>query len=395
MQRISLVALCLLWPVPLSLRADEAREGFRPLFDGKTLTGWRKAGGGATYKVVDGCIVGEVGPGANTFLCTEKDYGNFILKAEVKLDVPGNSGIQFRSHKRIKDDRVYGYQCEIDPSARAWSAGIYDEGRRGWLYPLTGPEHDKARRAFKGDGWNQFVIEANGPRLRTWLNDVACADLLDTMDAEGFIALQVHSGKAGRIRFRNLLLKELPPTPWQPLFNGKDLRGWKKIGGGDWKVAGGVMHGSSTKEEKRHGHLVTDREYTDFAVRLKYKANKGNSGLYFRIEEVPGDVGVKGFQAEIDPDNDVGGLYETNGRGWVVKPKPEDVKKWHKRGAWNELSVVALGDRIAVHVNGKKTAELKKDPGRRSGRIALQLHGGQDMDVQFEDVQIMPLPAMK
>ena len=130
-------------------------------------------------------------------------------------------------------------------------------------------------------------------------------------------------------------------------------------------------------------------------MRLKYKANAGNSGLYFRIEEVPGDVGVKGFQAEIDPANDVGGLYETNGRGWVVQPKPEDVKKWHKRGAWNDMSVVALGDRVIVHVNGKKTAELKKDPGRRSGRIALQLHGGQDMDVQFKDVEIMPLAASK
>src|SRR5205823_2252521 len=150
---------------------------------------------------------------------------------------------------------------------------------------------------------------------------------------------------------------------------GRDLSGWRKVGPGRWRVEGGVLHGTMKSGEKRHGHLITEKSYRDFAVRLKYRANKGNSGLYFRVEEVPGDVGVKGLQAEIDPKNDVGGLYETNGRGWVVRPKPEDVKKWHKPGQWNELSVVAWGGRVVVHVNGKKTAELKDDPGRREGRI--------------------------
>ncbi|MFH1268250.1 MAG: DUF1080 domain-containing protein [Planctomycetota bacterium] len=205
MPLVLLLATALVAAVPSPARSEE--EGFVPLFDGKTLDGWKKAGGEATYRVDDGCIVGEVGPGSNTFLCTEKTYGDFILKLEVKLDVPGNSGIQFRSHLREKDGRVFGYQCEIDPSERAWSGGIYDESRRGWLYPLK--DDEAARKAFKLDDWNEYVIEAIGPSLKTWVNGVPCAKLTDDADADGFIALQVHSGQQGRIRWRNVRIKEV------------------------------------------------------------------------------------------------------------------------------------------------------------------------------------------
>ncbi len=397
MLRITTAFLLLLGAAAVATAADE--PGFEPLFNGKDLSGWKKHGSMAQYRVDGDTIVGEL-PGevkGNTFLCTEKSYGNFTLKLECKLDIPGNSGVQFRSHIREKEDRVFGYQCEIDPSPRAWSAGIYDEARRGWLFPAK--DDKKAQdefaancgKAFKLDGWNEFVIRAHGPWLRTWMNGVACADLLDAADLDGLIGLQVHAGKEGRIRFRNVRIKEYPPSKWEPLFDGKTLEGWKKQGGGEWTVKDGVIQGTSSKGESRHGHLISAKEYGDFAVRLKYKANKGNSGLYFRVEE-GGAYGVKGFQAEIDPTNDIGGLYETDGRGWVVQPKPEDVKKWHKPGEWNEMVVIALGDRVVVQVNGVTTAELKKDAGRAKGHIALQLHGGQDMDVQFKDVEIQEIP---
>jgi hypothetical protein len=387
MTRTWLRSLLLLPLLAAPLVAADDEKGFVPLFDGKSLDGWTKVGGGATYHTEDGMIVGEVGPGANTFLRTNKLYHNFILKLDVKLDVPGNSGIQFRSHESDKG-RVFGYQCEIDPSPRAWTAGLYDEGRRGWLYPLAG--HPEAQKAFKLADWNHFVIEACGPHLRTWLNGVPCADLIDTADLEGFIALQVHAGKAGRIRWKDIQLKDLGKSAWSPLWDGKTLQGWSKIGGGEWMVEDGAIHGTMSKTEPKHGHLITKETYADFAVRLKFKSIKGNSGLYFRVEE-GGGAGVKGFQAEIDPANDVGGLYETDGRAWVVKPKPEDVKSWLKPGEWNELSVVAWGKRIVVHVNGRKTAELTDDPGRPQGRISLQLHGGQDMDVWFKDIEILDL----
>jgi hypothetical protein len=174
---------------------------------------------------------------------------------------------------------------------------------------------------------------------------------------------------------------------WKPLWDGKTLDGWHVIGKGEWKIVDGAIRGTHAKEEKEFSHLVTDQVYKDFTVRLKYKAVKGNSGLYFRIEE-KGYSGVSGFQAEIDPEKDAGGLYETNGRSWVSQPKPEDVKRWFKPGQWNEMTVSARGGHLTVHVNGLKSAELKDDPGRREGRLALQVHGGQDCEVWFKDIEI-------
>lgn len=226
--------------------------------------------------------------------------------------------------------------------------------------------------------------------MRTWVNGVACADLIDTMDMEGFIALQVHAGRQGRIRWKNIRIKELGKSQWQPLWNGKTFDGWRQIGGGKWSVENGEILGAHVKTDPQHGHLITQEQFTNFAVRLKFKATQGNSGLYFRVEE-GGFAGVRGFQAEIDPQNDVGGLYETDGRAWVVKPEPEDVKRWLKVNDWNEMSVVALGDRLVVHVNGHKTADIVDDKGRKRGYIALQLHGGQDVDVRFKDVEMMRL----
>src|SRR5262245_43613361 len=140
---------------------------------------------------------------------------------------------------------------------------------------------------------------------------------------------------------RVLLLSLLPLTTiaadWRPLWDGKTLNGWHIIGKGTWKIEGGAIHGTHDKAESEFSHLVTDRSYTNFTVRLKYKTIKGNSGLYFRIEE-KGYSGVSGFQAEISPEQDAGGLYETNGRAWVSQPKPADVKTWFKPGEWNEMT---------------------------------------------------------
>jgi len=183
------------------------------LFDGRTLTGWYRVGGGASFRVEEGCIVGEVGPGPNSFLRTERTFRDFILTLEVQLAVPGNSGIQFRSHQRESDGVVFGYQCEIDPTERAWSGGIYDESRRGWLASLEGKPH--AQRAFKPREWNHYRIEAIGDRLQTWVNGVPCADVTDEADTEGFIALQVHAGTAGLVRWRHLNIIEID-TPDAP-----------------------------------------------------------------------------------------------------------------------------------------------------------------------------------
>ena len=385
-----LLLVCVL-VVPAS--ADESATGFVPMFDGKTLDGWKQVGGDAKYRVEGNEIVGTVNPAmkGNAFLRTEKTYGDFILKLDLKLDIPGNSGIQFRSHERVNNDgsrRVFGYQAEVDPSPRAWSGGLYDEARRAWLHDLKG--QPEAQKAFKVNDWNTYEIEARGPRIKITLNGVPCTDYLDTMDLEGFIALQVHAGKEGVIRWRDVRIKDLGRSTWKPLWDGKTLDGWEPTGGGHWAVEGGEIRATNASREPKHGHLVSKKEYGDFAVRLKFESKAGNSGLYFRVEE-GGSYGVRGFQAEIDPTNDVGGLYETDGRGWVVQPRPEDVKKWIKPNAWNELSVVALGDRLVVHVNGSRSAETVDPKGRKRGKLALQVHGGQDVDVRFKDIEILEL----
>jgi hypothetical protein len=179
---------------------------------------------------------------------------------------------------------------------------------------------------------------------------------------------------------------------FRPLFDGRTLKGWHVIGGGEWKVVDGEIRGQNVASEPKHGHLVTDHPYGDFTVRLKFKAVSGNSGLYFRIEKVPGDVGVKGFQAEIDAAQDIGGLYETHGRAWVVKPTAEQVKAYFRPGEWNEMTVTARGKEVTVTVNGVVTAELKDDPGRQTGYLALQLHGGQDCEAWFKEIEIAGEP---
>lgn len=209
------------------LSADDADDaGWKPLFNGKNLDGWVQRGGKAKYRVEDKQIVGSSVPNtSNSFLCTKRDYADFILELEFKVDPKLNSGVQIRSHcfdekktlevkgKKINipAGRVHGYQVEIDPSARAFSGGIYDEGRRGWLQDLK--DKEAARKAFKPNDWNKFRIECRGDSIKTWINGVAAADLNDSLTPSGFIALQVHGvGKETEpreVRFRNIRIKEL------------------------------------------------------------------------------------------------------------------------------------------------------------------------------------------
>ncbi len=175
---------------------------------------------------------------------------------------------------------------------------------------------------------------------------------------------------------------------WKNLFDGKSLNGWSAKPGGKWEVKDGMIVGTSPQTEPRHGILITDKKYKDFELKVVYKAVKGNSGLYFRVEQVDGEVSVHGFQAEIDPEKDAGGLYETGGRAWVVQPTPEQVNSWYKKDEWNTMEVIAKAGDITVKVNGKTSALLKNDPGRLEGYIGLQLHGGMDMEVYFKEVKI-------
>ena len=175
---------------------------------------------------------------------------------------------------------------------------------------------------------------------------------------------------------------------WTSLFNGKDLAGWSAKPGGEWKVIDGAIVGTSEAAEKRHGLLVSDKAYSNFTIKVKFKVTDGNSGFYFRSKPIDHTVGIKGFQAEVDKTMATGGLYETLGRAWVKKPDAEVMKKLYKPGEWTDMTVYANGGTIRVSINGKKVVELKDDPGAVEGHFALQLHGSQKMNVAFKDIYI-------
>ena len=220
---LTALALCTVLALGAAAQTKADNVPWTNLFDGKTLNGWVKRGGDAPYHVEDKCIVGVTVPGKevngkmqrgteNTFLCTDRNFSDFILEVDFKVDPSMNSGVQIRSNstKDFKDYRVHGYQVEIDPSSRAWTGGIYDEGDRGWLYPLK--DKPEAQKAFKQNEWNHFRVEAIGDSIKTWLNGVPCADLKDDYCASGFIALQVHGSaepESHEVRWRNIRIKDL------------------------------------------------------------------------------------------------------------------------------------------------------------------------------------------
>ena len=175
-------------------------EEWIDLFNGNDLSGWIQRNGEAKYTAENGEIVGTtVLNTPNSFLCTEKDYADFILEFEVLVDTSLNSGVQIRSHSipEYNNGRVHGYQIEIDPSDRAYSGGIYDEARRGWLANLE--NNPEGRKAFCNNEWNKYRVEAIGNTIKVWINDVPTAEYTDTLDdPSGFIGLQVHSTNIDR-----------------------------------------------------------------------------------------------------------------------------------------------------------------------------------------------------
>src|SRR4029078_3816868 len=290
----------------------QTSSSWKNLFNGKDLSGWKQLNGKAKYTIEKNEIVGTTVMGEpNTFLATDKDYGDFILEFEFKVDSTMNSGVQFRSESKpeFKNGRVHGSQFEIDPSKRAWTGGIYDEARRDWLYSMD--LNPAAKTAFKGAQWNKVKIECIGANLRTWVNGVPCAYVIDDMTPKGFIALQVHSinkkeDEGRQIRWRNLRIQteNLKPSPYSNifvvnlipntlseaekrngvgfLFNGKTSEGWRgaykdKFPDKGWEIKDGTLNvlGSAGAESNNGGDIVTTKEYSAFILQFEFKLTEG------------------------------------------------------------------------------------------------------------------------
>ena len=388
--------------------AFAADAPFTPLFDGKTLAGWEVCNGSAKYRVEDRAIVGTTSEGSpNSFLCTTKEYGDFVLEFEVKTDPALNSGVQIRSHrysgdtsvrtfdgKRMVDrkhpaGRVHGYQVEIANEKSAASGGIYDEARRGWVHNIA--SDPAAGKAFRDNQWNRYRVQAIGDSIKTWVNGVPCADLVDSMDLTGFIALQVHQFKGEKpaeVRWRNLRIQDLGRHEWRPLFDGKTLSGWTKRGGASWTVEDGVLRGASTPGDPSPGYVVSEESFRDVTARVRFKMSRGNSGFFLRADPKT----LAAYEVDIDDTKRTGGFWESGGRQWVTGPEDNAGVR---NEDWNELTASLHGHRIVFHLNGIKTVDLKDDPGRGEGRIALQAHGiKRETEIRFRDIAVL-VPARR
>ncbi|TWR28144.1 DUF1080 domain-containing protein [Mucilaginibacter achroorhodeus] len=453
----NLKAYLLAAAVMAGVHTANAQGGYTNLFDGKTLNGWKILAGKAEYKVENGGITGTaVLNSGNTFLVTEKEYGDFILEIDVKTESTiTNSGVQVRSHFDPAGHEgkglVYGKQCEVDPSDRKWTGGIYDEGRRDWLYPME--LNAKAKDAWKNGQFNHIKVECIGNSMKTWINGIATAYVVDTLDARGFIGLQVHAidneAQAGKkVYFKNIKIKTtgLRPEPfskgvyvvnlqsnsltpyektdgWKLLFDGKSSAGWRSASAATfpakgWKIADGKLSviGANGGEATNGGDIVTDKIYGAFDMSFEFRMSKGaNSGVkYFVTLDEKTKGSAIGLEYQVlddavhpdaklgrDGDRTLASLYDLI----TAKKQPRFV---HPIGAWNTGRIIVYPNNHVEHyLNGIKVLEYErgskefrdlvaiskykiwKDFGEaKEGHILLQDHG---FDVDFRSVKIKEL----
>lgn len=379
------------------------------LFNGQDLTGWEQLTGNADFLVEDDAIVGVMRKESpNSFLVTEQEYDDFILELDIKLEAnTSNSGVQVRSHFDSEanqgEGRVYGRQLDVDPTDRAWTGGIYDEGRREWLYPLD--LNPAAKSAYKPDDFNHFRIECIGNETKTWVNGVPAAYVIDSLDSSGFIALQVHSvpdsldGK--RVYFKNISIQteNLQPEKFPEdiyivntnanqlseaeanagyalLFDGTTSQGWKSARGTEfpeqgWKIGNGIIEVQKADggESTNGGDIVTEKQYGAFDLSFEFKLTPGaNSGIKYYVtldEQTDGSAIGPEYQIlddDLHPDAKLGkdgnrtlaSLYDliTSDRN----PRPR-----RPIGEWNRGRIVSTADhQVTYFLNGFQMLEFER-----------------------------------
>jgi len=434
-------------------------QGWQSLFDGKTLNGWKLMTGKAEYQVEDGVIVGTtVMNSPNSFLISEKKVsGNFILELEAMItDTASNSGIQFKSNfdstANKGQGRVFGYQFEIDPSSRKWSGGIYDEGRREWLYP--GSLNSKAQALLTINVFHKIRIECIGNTTKTWLDGVATAYLIDTLTAnQGLIALQVHAinnekQKGLRLCWRNIRINtsnvnstsfprgvyvaNLIPNSlsgyevqdgWKLLFDGKSGDGWtgaykKTFPEKGWEIKDGIMKvlPSAGSESANGGDIVTKEEFSAFDLSFEFKLTPGaNSGVKYFVtlsENNPGSAIGLEYQVLDDtlhPDAKMGRDGNRTLASLYDLIKANKQSRFIKQpGRWNTGRIIVYPNNHVEHyLNGVKVLEYERGSQAyrdlvaiskykvwpnfgeaKQGRILLQDHGN---EVSFRSIKIKKL----
>ena len=400
---------------PVSVAQDLQQAPWQDITPRVGLAGWHSAGGQAPYRIVDGEVIGSAVPNsANSWLVSDAHYGDFILEFDAKTDPTLNSGVMIRGQSRpdYRNGVVHGYQMEIDPSSRRWSAGIYDEQRRQWLYTLG--RNDAARHAFRSGDWNHYRVEAIGTRLRTWINGVPAADVVDDMDARGFIAFQVHSvpdavaAQKPEVRFRNVrIITDAPArfaspatkieqqgwlanrlteaersAGWKLLWDGKTTQGWRSAKGPvfpkkGWSIADGVLsvEKSGGAEATNGGDIITTRDYKSFELSVDFRLTPGaNSGIKYFVDPnlLKGDGSAIGLEFQLldderhpdakmgrDGNRTIGSLYDLITARNLSDPDSPG-KRVNPPGEWNRAVVVVRGKHVEHWLNGFKVVEYER-----------------------------------
>lgn len=392
-----------------------AQDNWIPLFNGKDLKSWEKRKGDAEYIVEGNQVIGISKYGSpSTYLCTKKRYTDFIIEVDVKIDMGLNSGIQFRSNsiESYKNGDVHGYQAEIDVSERKWSGGIFDQSRRGWVYPVT--MNEPGRQAFQNGIWNKYRIEAVGNSIRTWVNGLQVTNLVDDMTAEGFIALQVHSiGKNkdrdglqvrwrdARILTENLeanrwpvadhatefsyLKNELTPGEirkgWRFLWDGKTTEGWKGAKTDEfpefgWEIKDGVLSvlESGGGESRHGGDIVTKDMFSNFELELEFNITPGaNSGIKYFVNtklnkgagssigcefQVLDDKKHPDAKKGVNGNRTAGSLYDLIAASSYSEPNKK--KRAANPGTWNKARIIVKGSHVEHWLNNIKVVEYDR-----------------------------------
>jgi hypothetical protein len=353
----------------------------------------------------------------NTFMATREVYGDFILEYEMKMDPGLNSGVQFRSVALQPDGtrRVNGYQVECDDDeSRPWAGGIYEEAARGWLYPMA--YNMGAARANRRGAWNRFRVEAVGSTIRTYINGVNFANLVDDRRSEGFIALQVHGigdeaeleGK--EIRWKNIRILTVEPekymlsdvelspevsyldntlTPaemaagWKLLWDGKTSKGWRgatldKFPEKGWTMKDGILsvEKSDGGESTNGGDIVTVKKSENFILEVDFRITRGaNSGIKYFVDPDlnTGEGSAIGCEYQIlddenHPDAKMGisgnrtlaSLYDLIQADALLHGMDNNPKRFNGVGTWNRARIEVRGQKVAHYLNGIKVVEYER-----------------------------------
>lgn len=364
---------------PELLTKEEITDGWISLFDGQTLFGWQPHSK-ANWDVKDGAIV--VSEGEPGLLCTTSPFVDYVLKVEFRADPKTNSGVFLRTPSVTDKDSVSTkcYELNIAPADNLFPTGSF-------------VARQKASEECQDEGWRTFEATLEGDHAVVKYNDKVVLDYTDPHPVgRGLIGLQLNSGK---VEFRNIKLK---PLGLKPLFNGKDLTGWKP--GGESKFT--AAEDGSLQVSGGKGYLESEYSYGDFVLQLEAKTNaKGlNSGLFFRC--IPGEV-MNGYESQIhsgikngnrsEPeDGGTGGIFRRISARRVMSSDLE----------WFSKTIVAAGPHISVWVNGYQvtdwTDERKPDKNPRNGLRTepgtFQLQGHDPTtDVSFRNLNVAELPA--